>query len=273
MSGGEEAVVHRDPVSGLDLRLYVAVGVVLGLAFLVAGLRTGTWPGVLLAGSLWGMAGYFHLVHYVRPRPDKRVGQELGPDGVRILMRLRPQRLLALLCLTVTMMMLFTAGLLLTESTLWRTCLVTLQVVTLVFAPDSVRGLVARDRGITLTPRGLTYRGWSFDAEVAWEEIVLISVDPSNVHLPCIRVDVLPVGGIRARRHRLLLWLEPPPQPGHIKIPTVAVDHPMQLIGLARHLVDLPAQLRHAYLAAHGLAVLTRQSAGTGPSEDPGGLR
>lgn len=260
MTAREKAVVPRDPVTGLRLRLISVVSGAAGLACLGLGIYWRWWGSVLTSGFLCGVAAFFHLMHFVRPRADKRVRQELGPDGVRIRVGLRPQRPLALLSGEFSAVMLLAAGVVLDIPVWGQVAAGALAVLGLVVVPDSVRALLVGDRGVVLTPRTLTYRGWSYDFDVLWDEIILVSVDGSNPYLVCIRVDLLSEEVPPATRHRIVLGLEPPPQPAHVKIPWVAVDCPAQLAGLARRLSELPAELRHQHLAAHGLAIMTGTS-------------
>lgn len=251
--------VGREARDAIGIPLFVLVSILGGLAFVVAGVRTGAWGALLPGGFLLTGAASFRLSLFGRRRLDRRVRETWGSDGVEIRIGLRPHRPLALLCTALSLVMMFGGCLFLVESLAGRVLMSVLLPLPLLLVPDSLRGLLASGREVVLTPRTLTYRGWSYDAEVPWEDIAHVGSDRSNSWVPTIRFDLHPSATARAVRHKLLAWLDPPPQPDNVQIPILAVDMPAQLMALAGLLAHMTPPDRSVYLAHDGLASLTNE--------------
>lgn len=241
------------------VRLLSLVAMAGGLALIIIGARFGAWPSVLSGGFFLTGGAYFHLVGFARRRPGRRVRTTTGPRGPEIWIGLRPHRPISVLCLSLSLaMMLGSAGWLI-ESPAGQVFIWILLPLPLLLLPDALRGLFARGRGFLLTPQVVTYRGWSYDVEVSWEDIAATGIDQSNPYLICVRVDLRPTARVQAVRHKLLVWLEPKPQPDNFQVPTLALDQPAQLAALLSSQSRFPVETRTAVLADHGAAIVSGQ--------------
>lgn len=250
--------VGKEARDALGIQVFILLCTVAGIAFIVASLRADAWwGGLLTGGSLLAGAASFRLSLFGRRRLGRRVLETWGTDGVEIRIGLRPHRPLALLCTALALTMMFGGCLFVVESTAGRVLMWVLLPLPLLLVPDCVRGLLVRDRELVLTPRTLTYRGWSYDAEVPWEDIVRVGSDRSNPWVPSIRFDLSPTATARAVRHKILAWLDPPPQPDNVQIPVLAVDMPTELMALAQRMVSVAAPQRPSQLSEHGVSTLT----------------
>ncbi|CAI9416557.1 hypothetical protein [Nocardioides sp. T2.26MG-1] len=249
--------VGRDARDAVGVQLLVLVSAVAGLALVVAGVRIGGWGAVLGGGLLLTSAAHLRLSMFGRRRPGKRLRETWGPDGVELRVGLRPHRPLGLLCAALSLVMMFGTALFLVESSAGRVLLWVILPLPLLLVPDCVRGLLAGGREVILTPRALTYRGWSYDIEVPWEDIAYVGVDGLNPWVPSIRFDLRPTTTARAVRHKMVAWLDPKPQPDNFQIPVLAVDVPRQLQTLAGLLADMGPSDRSRFLARDGLTSLT----------------
>lgn len=250
---GQEA---RDAVG---IQLFVVVSAAAGLGLVVAGVRAGGWGTALVGGSLLAAAAQIRLSLFGRRRLDRRVRETWGPSGVEIRIGLRPHRPLSLLCTVPALMMMFGAGVLLFESSAGRVLMWVLLPLPLLLVPDCLRALAADGREVVLSPRTLTYRGWSYDIEVPWEDIERVGSDRLNPWVPAIRFDLHPTSAAQAARHTFVTWLDPKPRPDNFQIPVLAVDMPSDLMALARRMTAVPADARHRDLAEHGAAILSGQ--------------
>ncbi len=249
--------VGKEARDALGIQLFILLCTVAGIAFIVASLRADAWWGGLLMGSaLLVGAASFRLSLFGRRRLGRRVLETWGADGVEIRIGLRPHRPLALLCTALALTMMFGGCLFVVESTAGRVLMWVLLPLPLLLVPDCLSGLLARDRELVLTPRTLTYRGWSYDAEVPWEDIERVSSDRSNPWVPAIRFDLRPSSTERAVVHKLLAWLDPKPRPDNVQIPVLAVDMPIDLMALAQRMVSVADRHRAAELSEHGVRTL-----------------
>jgi hypothetical protein len=258
MSGGPQLVgqAARDRIF---VRLFTLVTTAGGLAMIVAGALLGGWPSVLCGGFFLTAGAYFHVVVLARRRPGRRVEAAPGPAGVEIRIGLRPHRPLSLLCLSLSLAMMLGGAALVIESPLGQAFMWILLPLPLLLLPDAVRGLFAHGRGFLLTPQVVSYRGWSYDVDVPWEEIAGVGIDTSDPQLTCVRVDLRPGAHAQAVRHKLLIWVEPKPQPDNFQVPTLALDQPAQLAALLSSQSRVSVQTRSAVLAHHGVAIVSGQ--------------
>lgn len=238
------------------MQLFILVSIVGGLAFVIAGVRTGAWGALLLGGFFLTGAASFRLSMFGRRRLGKRVRETWDASGLAVRVGLRPHRPLALLCTALSMAMMFGAGVSLVESPEGTVLMWALLPLPLVLVPDCVRSLLADGREVVLTPRTVTYRGWSYDIEVPWQDIERVSSDRSNPWVPAIRFDVRPTSTERAVVHKFLAWLDPKPQPDNFQIPVLAVDMPADLMALATRMVSVADHHRAAQLSEHGVRTL-----------------
>lgn len=250
--------VGREARDAVGIQLLVLVSAAAGLAFVVAGVRVEGGRGpALLGGSMLAAAAHLRLSLFGRRRLGSRVRETWDASGLEIRVGLRPHRPLSLLCAVLGLAMMFGGGVFLFESAAGRVLMGVLVPLPLLLVPDCVRGLVADGRAVVLTPRTVTYRGWSYDIEVPWEDIERVGSDRSNPWVPAIRFDVRPAPTERAVVHKILAWLDPKPQPDNFQIPVLAVDMPAELMALAERLANVARHERAAQLREHGVPMLT----------------
>ena len=248
---GSEA---RDAVG---MQLFILVSIVGGLAFVTASVRTGAWSALLLGGFFLTGAASFRLSMFGRRRLDKRVRETWDASGLAVRVGLRPHRPLALVCTALSRALMVGAGVSLVESPEGTVLMWVLLPLPLLLVPDCVRGLLAKEREVVLTASTVTYRGWSYDIAVPWEDIERVGSDRSNPWVPAIRFDLRPSSPERAVVHRFVAWLDPKPQPDNFQIPVLAVDMPTELMALARRMVGVAARQRPSQLSEHGVSTLT----------------
>lgn len=241
----------------VSLMTLVAIGS--GLALTFVGVRFDAWPIALGGGSLMTLGAYLYVVGFARRRPGRRVQTTTGSHGPEIWIGLRPHRPLSVLCLSFALAMMLGAAGGLIESPAGQVFMGVLLPLPLLLLPDAVRGLFARGRGFLLTPQVVTYRGWSYDVKVPWEDIAAAGIDESNPYLICIRVDLRPTTRVEAVRHKFLVWLEPKPQPDNFQVPVLALDQAAQLAALLGSQARFSVETRTAVLADHGVAIASGQ--------------
>lgn len=255
--------VGREVRDAIGVQLFVVVSAGAGLAIVVAGVRVGGgWGPVLLGGSMLVIAGHLRLSMFGRRRLGRRVRETWDASGLAIRIGLRPHRPLSLLCAALGMALMFGAGVFLVESAAGRVLMWVLVPLPLLLVPDCVRGLAADGREVVLTSRAITYRGWSYDIEVPWEDIERVSRTRSNPWVPAIRFALGPASTERAAVHTFVAWLDPKPQPDSFSIPVLAVDMPSELMALAQRMVSVADHERPGQLREHGVPVLTGRGPG-----------
>lgn len=239
------------------LRLAVGLAVIVGLALVGVGVALGVSGCVAAGVFIWLEGAYLHLAFLARPQPEKRIRRVANDAERRIEIGLRPQLPLGLLCAAGGFVVALTWTLLWTESVLVRVLLLVCLLLVLLVVPDSVRALLTSGRGVTVTAQRLSYRGWSYDAEIDWDAVETVDLDTSNPQRPSIRITLKSGVSTDYPRHRVLVSLEGKPGPRNFLIPSIALDQPWNLLGVASSLANEPAAHRAGYLDSVGTPILT----------------
>lgn len=126
--------------------------------------------------------------------------------------------------------------------------------------PDLIRASVRRSE-IRLTWAGMTISGWSTDAYLDWDDVELVDSDPRNPWAFRVLVRAKPgATSYRHRRRRILLPLEPWPQPEDIVLHGVSLDDPVSVMIFLKTLAVLPPHKRSDLLRSpNSVLFLTRQ--------------
>jgi len=123
--------------------------------------------------------------------------------------------------------------------------------------PDALRGLL-RKPGLVLTADGITYRGWTLDSRLAWDDVVSVGLDLTEPRRPRLLVAGRPdAASWEVTSHRLVLPLDRVPSGPRIVVLAGALDHPTRAEVLIRRLAASPAADRPGLLGPDGVAFLS----------------
>ena len=177
-------------------------------------------------------------------------------DGVTFHVDLRPQLPLLMLSAGLGMVLFFGIAGLWSGSPVWLVLGGLLALMGLYVIPDAIRALTATGREAVLDATALTYRGYSYETRVVWDDIASVTFDTSNKRLPAMTFTLRPGRAVTSTRRRWLAHVEPPPKPDRFTIPGIVLDQPWGFLALCNGLAETPAERRAGYLERVGDTML-----------------
>ncbi len=213
-------------------RLAVLVLVVVGIAALVGlpiigGVR-GVVAGVAIAAIVWAGAGVVHFSWLAAPRPEGRTKRVEVGGGAEFHVGLRPQLPLMILFVGAGLATFFGLIAVVLGSALWLIAGGAFALLGVVIVPDAIRALTASGREAVIDATGFTYRGYSYETRLAWDDIALADLDTSNKNRPTFAFLLRPGARLSWKKTRWIARLEPDPAPDRFYIPVIVFDEPME---------------------------------------------
>lgn len=243
-------------VATLVAGVLAALGVLLVVSALASSdpeVRDSRWFLVALGVAVLGTAAVVVVLRVASP------GGSISSDDTRGRLRvpLSPRTPLTMVLLGTTFALLLVVAVLAVGIGDGGLLFLPLVLLFAALVPDALRGLL-RKPGLVLTADGVSYRGWTVDSRLAWEDVVSVDLDVTEPRRPRLLVAGRPdAPSWEVSSHRLLLPLDRVPSAPRIVVLAGALDHPTRVEVLVRRLAASAAADRPGLLGPDGVAFLS----------------
>jgi len=223
---------------------------------------------VVALGVLWGTAAHLYFLYYSSRRRRRRQPQwVVDADGSRLRIRLRRDLPLGLFGAAWVVLSLAAATPWLDADSGRYAGLgpliiplgLLLGTVAAVAVADLLRMLARPDRALVLDEAGLTYRGFSYEIRIAWDQLSMCMRESLQSPRRTVGLRVWARADRRADRQvdrlegvRRLRWMchvEPPSQGASFAIPYLVLDDPEPVRRFVEEMILLPPDRRSGRLS------------------------